>query len=86
MALGLEAVVRFFVTDSAPALVHWLHLCCKTYVGMGEVSENPICLQGLQVHLEMSMFSSIGINFPVLLSKRSSNAVSCTAMSKNLSI
>ena len=42
-----DGLGRSFVTDSASALAHWSHVCCKTYVAVSEVWENPICWQGI---------------------------------------
>ena len=76
MAWGREAQWRSFVTDSASALVHWSHLCCKTSGAMSKVWENPISWRGNLVHLEVPASSSSGISFPVPLGGPNSNAVS----------
>ena len=40
--LRLGSLLQVFVTDTAPALAHWSHLCCKTCVALVEVRIIPV--------------------------------------------
>ena len=79
MARGREDLGRSFVTDTASALPYWSHPYCKTCVAMGEMWENPVCLQELLMHLEVPACRNNGVRFHVQLGRTSSNAASCAA-------